>query len=209
MADETKQKPEGLYFLILRMEHFWLWRLMDTHAAPIPVIAEAFTKYVDKDEAIDEVRHIQPRYQHLPIWQEDGGVLRLISEGLKTVPCEEQCYEYKSFKNLRAMALGITGNPKRMSVKEFRALGLLHEINRRVLHPLGLGIEVSMDKDTGEEMFGGVHDFRDDPEGMLFGELDKEKMATVAAIEAEKHPVREKVLGFVIQTEDFPPKEDA
>lgn len=58
--------------------------------------------------------------------------------------------------------------PKKMSVKEFRELGYLQELNRRFLHPLGLAIEVNRDFD-GNEHFGGVWDYRDDPEGMIFG----------------------------------------
>lgn len=33
--------------------------------------------------------------------------------------------------------------PKRMPVAEFRSTGYLHEVNRRLLHPLGLAIEAA------------------------------------------------------------------
>jgi hypothetical protein len=62
------------------------------------------------------------------------------------------------------------GDIKRMSVKEFRELGLLQEVNRQFLHPLGLALEVYV-SDDGEESFGGVWDYRDDPEGMVFGQI--------------------------------------
>jgi len=62
--------------------------------------------------------------------------------------------------------------PKRMSAKEFRELGYLQELNRRFLHPLGLGLEIVQEKD-GTERFGGVWDYREDPEGLLYGLKDE------------------------------------
>lgn len=56
-----------------------------------------------------------------------------------------------------------------MSVKEFRELGYLQELNRRFLHPLGLAIEVNVDP-HGNETLGRVWDSRDDPEGIIFDE---------------------------------------
>lgn len=59
---------------------------------------------------------------------------------------------------------------KRMTPAEFRSLGLLQEVNRRLLHPMGLALEVVHE---GEEMrFGGVWDYRDDPEGIAFADQD-------------------------------------
>lgn len=57
---------------------------------------------------------------------------------------------------------------KKMDIKEFRAKGYLQEINRQFLHRLGLGLEVIIDDETGEEKLGGVWDYRDDPEGIIF-----------------------------------------
>jgi hypothetical protein len=56
---------------------------------------------------------------------------------------------------------------KHMDITEFRESGLLQEINRRLLHPLGLALEVSRDAD-GNETLGGIWDARDDPQGILF-----------------------------------------
>jgi len=56
---------------------------------------------------------------------------------------------------------------KRIPISEFRRLGYLQELNRRFLHPLGLAIESVINED-GSESLGGVWDYRDDPEGMLF-----------------------------------------
>ena len=56
---------------------------------------------------------------------------------------------------------------KRIDIKEFREKGYLQELNRRFLHPLGLGLEVVLD-DNGTETLGGVWDYRNDEEGILY-----------------------------------------
>lgn len=49
--------------------------------------------------------------------------------------------------------------------------GLLFELNRTIFHPFGLALEVIIDDETGEVIgFGGIWDYREDPEGMLYGE---------------------------------------
>jgi hypothetical protein len=45
--------------------------------------------------------------------------------------------------------------------------GLLFEINRRVLHPLGLALEVVVE-DDGTAKLGQLWDCRTDPEGILY-----------------------------------------
>lgn len=67
----------------------------------------------------------------------------------------------------------MTDEIKRIPIKEFRALGFLQEANRQFFHPHGLALEVVVDDLTGEERLGGVWDYRDDPEGVLFGNLDE------------------------------------
>lgn len=57
---------------------------------------------------------------------------------------------------------------KRMNIKEFQDMGLLAELNRTFLHPLGLALEININDETGEVKLGGIWDYRDDPEGMLF-----------------------------------------
>lgn len=88
----------------------------------------------------------------------------------------------------------------RMPIKDFVDSGYLHEINRRVLHPLGLALEVVEEAD-GSCSFSGVQDFRDDPEGMVFAEdtLSPEKGAKVALEEAMRLETRHRALGFWIQ----------
>lgn len=88
----------------------------------------------------------------------------------------------------------------RMSPKEFRELGFLQEVNRCFLHPLGLALEIVRDTDTGEESFGAVWDYRDDPEGMIFGdELDAEKAASIHKLQVEKAIARHKKFGWTLQ----------
>jgi len=64
---------------------------------------------------------------------------------------------------------------KRIDIKEFREAGYLQEANRQFFHPLGLALEVVI-SDDGTEKIGGIWDYRDDPEGIVFYELtDKHK----------------------------------
>jgi len=90
---------------------------------------------------------------------------------------------------------------KRINIKEFQEKGFLQEANRQFFHPLGLALEVVFDRETGEVKLGGVWDYRDDPEGILFtdGEIDNQKVANVRALWVEKERVRQEKYGFVIQ----------
>lgn len=104
--------------------------------------------------------------------------------------------------------MGETAKPgdtvKRMSVKEFREEGYLQELNRRFLHPLGLALEVFVE-DDGEMRFGGVWDYRDDPEGMIFGqdilESDefKKHFENVVDQMIDRRPERMAALGYWVQ----------
>ena len=93
-----------------------------------------------------------------------------------------------------------TDGIKRMDIKEFRDIGLLQELNRMFLHPLGLALEVTVD-DRGNHALGGIWDYRDDPEGMLFGDsdIDAQKADEIAQFIAKKHRERQSVLGFIVQ----------
>ena len=57
---------------------------------------------------------------------------------------------------------------KKMSIKEFRALGYLQELNRTFLHPLGIALGVQVNEETGEETLEGILDRRDDDEGFYY-----------------------------------------
>lgn len=91
---------------------------------------------------------------------------------------------------------------KRMPIKEFRERGYLHEINRLLLHPLGLALEVSVDDETGEEQLGGVWDEREDPEGIVYGDdlLNPEKAERVCQeLLARREERKKHTGGWVVQ----------
>ena len=91
---------------------------------------------------------------------------------------------------------------KRMDIKEFREFGYLQEVNRRFLHPLGLALEVKINDETGKETLGGIWDYRDDPEGMVFGPLDinaARKAMAVLSQEIGRSFVRKELMGATIQ----------
>lgn len=92
---------------------------------------------------------------------------------------------------------------KKMSTKEFRELGYLQELNRQFLHPLGLALEVVIDKD-GSERFGEVWDSRDDPEGFIYGPgiIDTEKANRISHERITMHTTRLDSLGYTIQPTD-------
>jgi hypothetical protein len=94
----------------------------------------------------------------------------------------------------------VSDDIKRIDIKEFRELGFLQEVNRQFLHPLGLALEVIQEID-GSETLGGVWDYRDDPEGMIFSDdlVDPQKIANVAAERAKHVEARIALLGDVIQ----------
>lgn len=89
---------------------------------------------------------------------------------------------------------------KRIDIKEFREEGYLHELNRLFLHPLGLALEVVVEED-GSEHLGGVWDYRDDPEGMIYGEdtLSPQKADRIAQISGERFHPRQASLGYWVQ----------
>ncbi len=95
----------------------------------------------------------------------------------------------------------MTDEIKRIDIKEFRELGFIQEINRRLLHPCGLALEVIIDTETGETTLGGVWDYRDDPEGMAFadGMITVDKVMSVETLFRRNALYREEHLGYFIQ----------
>ena len=93
---------------------------------------------------------------------------------------------------------------KQMSIKKFCEEGYLQEVNRRILHPLGLALQVVTDE-SGNETLYGVWDARDDPEGIIFDGFiagEKSFKENIEAIDSEldaKRKVREKLFGFYLQ----------
>lgn len=77
---------------------------------------------------------------------------------------------------------------KRMDIADFRAAGFLQEANRLFFHPHGLALEVVV-HDDGSETLGGVWDYRDDSEGIIFGSLGPKDgdRADAVSRERERH----------------------
>jgi hypothetical protein len=88
-----------------------------------------------------------------------------------------------------------------MDPAEFRDSGLLHEVNRLLLHPIGCALQLN--PETGEIR---VWDYRDDPEGIYFDEstLDPEKAAHVRQLWLTAGAARTKRLGYLVQPVDRP-----
>lgn len=90
--------------------------------------------------------------------------------------------------------------------------GLLFEINRRILHPLGLALSVEVPDEneadsTAEKCSTSVLDYRADPEGLIFEDEDLAKGRQKILDYLITNKVRERlmarraVLGYVTQTE--------
>jgi len=88
--------------------------------------------------------------------------------------------------------------------KEVLEWGLLFEINRKVLHPLGLALAVEIDDEGNYSFSSEVWDCRDDPEGVVFS--DESFYSGVDKLEKmfrdwgeDKLEERLKELGYVVQ----------
>lgn len=91
---------------------------------------------------------------------------------------------------------------KRINIKDFREFGFLQELNRQFLHPLGMALEVIINYETGEETLGGIWDYREDPDGICFNEIDdgrKVKIERVKEFMDIKRKQRQKTLNYIIQ----------
>lgn len=88
-----------------------------------------------------------------------------------------------------------------MTVAQFRKAGLLQELNRQFLHPLGLALEVEIDID-GMERFGEIWDYQADPEGLRyeeFSQADVERGQQIEKLQKIKGKKRRELLGYIIQ----------
>lgn len=92
-----------------------------------------------------------------------------------------------------------TDNIKRMDILEFQELGFLQEVNRLFFHPLGLALEVIWDED--KKRLGGIWDYRDDPEGIVFaqGVIRSDKIKNVLDEQERHREARTKIFGDIIQ----------
>ena len=83
---------------------------------------------------------------------------------------------------------------KYLDPETFRNEGYLQEANRLFFHPLGLALEVNTE--TGVIK---VWDYRDDPEGIRFEELDRRKSDRVRFLAEERAEARREALGYWVQ----------
>lgn len=96
---------------------------------------------------------------------------------------------------------------KWLDLNEFVSEGYLQEVNRRFFHPLGLAMSVTRDDETGKVTgITGFWDYRDDPEGIIFGENDgelaesrKQKCSHIQELFDRKCATRKSLLGYDIQ----------
>ena len=84
--------------------------------------------------------------------------------------------------------------------------GLLFEINRMVLHPQGLAMEIDLDSNGKVIGFGGLWDYRHDPEGLrykpdTFRQGQKKYAAYMRRKGSKIVEIRNKTLGYIEQTE--------
>jgi hypothetical protein len=88
--------------------------------------------------------------------------------------------------------------PGYLGSEEGRALGVVVEINRQLLHPVGLAAEVEMSSST---LLMRIQDRRDDPEGMIYDWTEDRvaKVLAFEAFEASRTQARHAALGYFIQ----------
>lgn len=77
---------------------------------------------------------------------------------------------------------------KKMNIEEFVEFGYLQEVNRLVLNPVGLALEVRNGK------LDGIWDKRSKREGLLLSEVDPKKAARVSAERRKRRAVRSLLL---------------
>lgn len=89
---------------------------------------------------------------------------------------------------------------KYMKPREFQEIGLLHEVNRLLLHPLGLAMEMTPQGET-DTLTGRIWDCRDDAEGIIFdvNTIDPDKAGRVCELLLARKAQRFEALRYVIQ----------
>lgn len=85
-----------------------------------------------------------------------------------------------------------------LSLEALRDLGIISEVNRQLLHPIGLALSIEMESGNIT-----VHDGREDPEGVRFAPsmLDElaEKAARFREFQVARAPERIAELGYFVQ----------
>lgn len=90
-----------------------------------------------------------------------------------------------------------------MDIEEFVKGGYLQEVNRRLMHILGLAIEVEVDEKGNFEL-SGIWDYRHDPEGLVFDKVNYEYVEKIQHELDKKIQHRQKTLGWFLQPYEVP-----
>jgi hypothetical protein len=92
---------------------------------------------------------------------------------------------------------------KYIPAEELRTTGILQEINRQFLHPLGLALDVLVDPKTGKATgLGGIQDHREASGGVIFSDdmLSKAKARKIREMRKKNLAERKKLFnGAVVQ----------
>ena len=92
---------------------------------------------------------------------------------------------------------------KHLTAHEARNLGVIFEVNRQLLHPRGLALEIKFDPDDPEMVAElKIQDWRDDSEGVYFDDLDQDDIDHAEAFAELILPDREQALGYIVQPLD-------
>lgn len=99
-------------------------------------------------------------------------------------------YTRKMLKLMQKIQETEINDIKRLSIREFKEEGFLQEVNRLFFHPLGLALEITIDDELA--VITGIWDYRDDPEGMLFGPevINQDKIISVDNLKKSKVDAR-------------------
>lgn len=85
---------------------------------------------------------------------------------------------------------------KYLSADAIRELGILQELNRLLLHPIGIAAEVNLEDGTLR-----MQDHRDSPDGVIYAEgvIDWRKSHAFSELAKARMEARTATLGFLIQ----------
>jgi len=88
-----------------------------------------------------------------------------------------------------------------MKLAEFLDLGILQEINRQILHPLGMGMAVTCDVEGNPRRLGPI--FKTEaPEGFMFETIDTDRAGAYRKLILERTPDRVRRYGCRVQGDD-------
>jgi hypothetical protein len=95
-----------------------------------------------------------------------------------------------------------------LSANDLRTTGILQEVNRRLLHPMGIAMELRVEKSEDGSIamdgkaFVQFRDLREEPEGFCFSEFDSEdfdKYCKFGTLFLDKMLARVSKLGYHVQ----------